>query len=638
MIRDLKTYYIIYVLLGTSEARPISSKYLSDYLSMSNKTIQTTILGLKDYCNDNGFEIIAKAGYGFYIRVTEEKKMKELYHALNLFFSNTYIIGNKDDILIANFILYLLQRETPISLAGLEDTFFLSQSTVYAYLNKTKEYLSESKIELINDKKKGIYTNGDEFIKRMFIANCLSSNLFQYDLTVLFGKDFYFLRRGTEQMAVMLRTLREYGLWMDDENCNIFSVYLSYAEFRYRQGHRLRELLIEKEELEERKELKIVKQLIRQLHLSLGEDQREIAAIAAFLLTFNDAKTEAFPERYEEGIQDLENYLDQFMKKQAPQLQGITIYRDSIRKLSVRYFFLNEFGLLDCGLSTLRYNFTQIPNAVSRYIGRLLMKQIKRYFGCSVNHRFAAYACLFAQNLIYMAEQEVKDMKLLLILKDGQMFSDYVVRMLKALLKPTPVKMDCVSLMEAEIMELDEYDLILSDYEYLNHVQSHYEVYRLDNPLERNVSFINEYYRSSRQINVTIENIMEQFSYIKVYENCRLESTQSFLNQVDADLDGRGEIPFHEVSRLGSPINYYGGKRTLIVPYLYRPEEEEHENILTIYFNEEGLHLKYNTMVFFSHSSDFGLKSLRQLADMCNEFYSNPAVFQKIIHALRKKS
>lgn len=636
MIRDLKTYYIIYVLLGTSESRPISSKYLSDYLSMSNKTIQTTILGLKDYCNDNGFEIIAKSGYGFFIKVLDKKKVKELYHALNMFFSNTYIIGNKDDILIANFILYLLQRENPISLTRLEETFFLSQSTVYAYLNKTKEYLSESKIELVNDKKRGIYTIGDEFIKRMFIANCLSSNLFQYDLTLLFGKDFYFLKRGTEQMTVMLRLLRENDLLLDDENCNIFSVYLSYAEFRYRQGHTLKKLLIENTELEEMKELKMVKQMVRQLHLSLGEDNKEVAAIVAFLITFHDGKHDRYPKKYEEEIGNLQNHLDQFMQRQAPQLQGITIYKESIRKLCIRYFFLNEFELLDCGLSTLRYNFTQTPNAISRYIARLLMKQIKRYFGNTINHRFAAYACLFIQNLIYMAEQEVQDMKLLLILKDGQMFSDYVIKTLKAILRPTPVKMDCMSLMEAEMAELQDYDLILSDYEYLNHVQSQYEVYRLDNPLERNISFINEYYRSSRQINVTPQKIIEQFSFIKIYENCKIVSTQCFLNQVDSDLDGRGEIPFHEISKLGIPINYYGGKRTLIVPYLYRPEEEEHEDMLMIYFNEEGLHLKYNTMVFFAHSSDFGLQSLRQMADMCNEFYSNPAVFRKIVHALQQ--
>ena len=42
-IKDMKEYYLLYMLMDTTEQSPLSSVFLSEQLSLSNKSIQNSI-------------------------------------------------------------------------------------------------------------------------------------------------------------------------------------------------------------------------------------------------------------------------------------------------------------------------------------------------------------------------------------------------------------------------------------------------------------------------------------------------------------------------------------------------------------------------------------------------------------------
>ena len=298
-------------------------------------------------------------------------------------------------------------------------------------------------------------------------------------------------------------------------------------------------------------------------------------------------------------------------------------------KLSYYIYFLQCFDLYSYNLTEIEINMVQKTNAMTKYLARLITGRLFDRYHVNIAHRHADCICSFCQNLLNSVQLEKKDIKILLILKDGFSFNEYIYFWLNNHLKPRPSKVDQINLYEINTWNLDEYDLILTDYSNLNYIQSKYKVYKISDPIDEESDFLIEYMRISNNRNISLEQFAHYFTYLKVYRDCQIINTNDFLTQVDNDLDGLGNIPISRIRKLGRPINYYGANKTLIVPFLYK-EEEKHENILMIYFNDPKMHLKYDTLIFFSVYSDFKLSNLAQIMNLCNEMNNNPELFKRL--------
>lgn len=637
---NMKHYYIIFAILNASEINPVSSKELSKQLSLSDKTIQNNITLLNEYCRQHGFEIISKSGNGFYPLINDELKASRLKQNLAIYFSKNYLTQSSNSLQIAIFILYILSKDTPISINDLCDKFYFSKSTIYTYLAKATHNLDYSgNITVVNDAK-GIYTIADEFYKRYYIASSLANDTFLYDLDMIFGYDFHFLKPESRQTLKVIQLLQKYNFSLNDERFERFLIYLTYSHYRYLHKYSLNPKPFNHiDQFHGLLELDLARDLTNTLGLSFSKDPVEITTLAALLLVFNDKPSPINAIRYGtvffRDIETLYASIDTYIKQLSPEFRTIPNYQNNLIQLIYHVYFLHKFDLFSCNFNNFELNLIQTPNALIRYMARLLTRSFSNYYGIRMGHRNASYVCLFCQNMLYSLQMERSDLQILLILKEGNLFSEYIVKWLYNHLQPKPYAIKQMSLYEANIADLHQYDLILTDYNQLDTIQSQYSLYKINTPIDSHCEYVNEYYRICNQRNINIDQLLRLFSHIEIHDHCSIVNTEGFLTQLDTDLDGLGNIPIREIRKLGRPINYYADHKILIVPYLYK-NHDEHENIMAIYFNHERLKMKYSVMVFFSLYCDFTLSSLLKIMNISNEFCVNPTLFYEIQRQLSK--
>lgn len=633
VIYDIRNFYIIYSLLNAEEQHPISSNKLSEELSLSNKTIQNSIMHMSEYCEEHGFHIISKSGNGFYCKIFDVEKASFLRQNLTIYFSKNHLVLENDSLELGNLIIYILNKDSPVTVTDLCDKFYFSKSKIYSYISKAAYYVNGSGMELVNDRNKGIIIHGDEFVKRMYIASCIGRSIFQYDIENLFGSNFHFTANQQVITNKIIHILRIFEISLDDEKFNAFLVYLTYSNFRYQRY----DLLETKTEcihnVIECREYLCAKELAKILSLSYKDDDKELAGVAAYLLTYNDhidvINVDRYGEYYYSGILALYEHLNAYTINLNKEFSTIPEYQSTLMQLAYHNYFLSTFHIISCSFTLIEYNLAITSNALIRYLTRLLCAQISDYFNENLSYYHSVYVTLFAQNLLYSVQLEKTDIQILLILKEGNAFCGYIINWLKNHLKPTPAIIEHLNLAQVATTNLDKYDLILTNYSNLDYVQQHYKVYKISDPLDDDSSFINEYFHISNMRNISLEQLIHHFSELNVYKDCQISNTNDFIQRVDNDLDGYGDIPFRQLRKLSSPINYYSGNKVLVVPFLYQ-EKGKHENILSIYFNDKKKHQKYDILVFFSMYSNFGIISLIRIMNICNEFSLHPDVFYRL--------
>ena len=619
-IYDMKSYYVIYALLDSDEEIPVTSSQLAVELRVSGKTIQNIIAQIQEYCLENGIKVMSKSGNGFYAEIFDEKKAGVLQQELDIYFSKYFVNDEKNALLISAFCLYILNKDTPTTVDQLCELFYLSKTSIYSYISKAKIIFSRSKIVVINDSKRGISVQSGEHIRRLFVAFCIGSNGFQYDLKQIYGVNFNLFDKNPEYRTKLNYLLREYNISFDDEDYYVFLILISYSEFRYQRYKRM-----EKNELRHKrvgilKTLPVwnfVQRVAKMLHLSMGGDDVELAVIANFANTFNTNLEHISPEmtgdEAYEGICNLYVYLDECIKEIMPELCNIVIYESQLRKLAYRIYMLKHNDYYERGLSS-TFVHLQTPNALTKYMARLLTAKITEYFGKMIHHRFSTSVCLFFQEILLMAEVLNKNVKVLIVSKNGKLFSKGIREWMYENLNPSPERIDVCSLYEIVDANLEDYNMILTDYKNINIPNYKDRIYYFKGPLNRNAAIFENYMNVCYERKIDLDKLISRFDNIFIYRNADINNTNEFIIRLDNDLDGFGKIPIHKIRKLGCPINYITKHDYLVVPYLYR-EKEEHKNILSIYFNDNS-YTKYSALIFISVYTDYSMESLMELFNL----------------------
>lgn len=617
-MQDMKSYYVIYALLDSSEENPVTSSSLAEEMHMSNKTVQNILTQVQEYCMDNGIRITAKSGSGFYAEILDRKKAGSLRQQLDIYFSKNFLKDDKNALFISAICLYILNRETPVTIEQLCELFYLSKSSIYTYISKVKEVLSRAKITVIRDSKRRLVVEASEYVKRLFVAFSVGSNTFQYDLKKLFGSEWNLFDKLSGYKEKLNRLLKEYGISFEDEEYYIFMVLISYSEFRYQRYQRIEENELRKKRLETQKELPVwdfVKKLTRTLHLSIRQEELELFVLAGFVTTFNtNVETVSIDMIGREAYgkyAGLYSYMDNCMKEIAGELREIPLYEEELKKLAYRISMLKYFDYYDRRLSYMLIQ-VQTPNALTKYMARLLTEKIGEYYGMDMSHRSSTSVCLFFQELLLMGSVQRQDIEILFVAKNGKMFANGIRQWMKENLNPTPEKIDICSLYEVEEHNPEKYDMILTDYKSINIPELKNQIYRFDSTGSNRI--IGSYQDICYDRKMDLERLIERFDYIFIYHDMNIKHTDEFLTRLDNDLDGVGNIPVRKLRKLGWPINYIGKHSWLLVPYLYK-EKEKHENILSIYFNTSSYE-KYSILIFISLYTDYSKAELAKLYNL----------------------
>ena len=635
MINDVRNFYILYLLFDSDERHPIACSYLSEKLSLSNKTIHSNIEKMEEYCLENGFRILTKSANGFFCEIIDQKKADRLRQELSVYFSKNHVTYTDTSLEISNFVIYLVNRGTPISISELCDKFYVSKSKLYSYINESNIMLARTNLSLISNRDKGLSIEGEEYFKRLFIARCIGTSIFQYDIPFLFTDAFHYRPFTKDELSSVTGILRKYDLVLTDDAFNIMQFLLIYTEYRYSHSYtytisedyiRMSSFL---------NEFQAAREIMKTLKYSCVSSLSEIMNLASYLLTFNSRINEVSSARYGAfhypRIMKLYDHMKAYMDELCNEFKTIDCYKTSLLQLACKIYFLKHYRCYETSISAVAYDLAITNNALVRYLSRGLCEAIDAYFDLKMSFQTAEYVVNFMSDLLNSAPLENSFINVLLVLKNGNIHYNYITSWINSHLNPKPFSIDLMSLYETNVLDTEKYDMILTDYDNIDHVVTRQKVYHIQEPLDSNCGFVNAYYSLSNMRNISLEQILQNFDYVFIHRDTKILSTKEFTEVLDNDLSDLGNIPIRFLRNNITPINYYAGHKTIIVPYIYKKKDaEKHKRILSIYFNQDNPKFKYEKLIFVSIYKDEGVISLIRLMNLFNALSVNKDIFERI--------
>ncbi|WP_073146618.1 BglG family transcription antiterminator [Paramaledivibacter caminithermalis] len=164
---------IIKMLLNSNNIMTIAD--IAERLSVSNKTIRNDLKLVEKLLSENNLKLIKKTGVGIYIEGDEKWKLKMLSNIKSYKQVSSHYTSKDRQLYILN---QLLANNKKITTSSLQEELFISRPSVYKDLEKVKDWLKERDINLICDKKRGIFIEAGEkrIRKAMFDLFLLSQD------------------------------------------------------------------------------------------------------------------------------------------------------------------------------------------------------------------------------------------------------------------------------------------------------------------------------------------------------------------------------------------------------------------------------------------------------------------------------
>jgi len=152
----------------------ITSKELSNLISISERTVRTYMKNLDELVNQNGAEIVAKQGHGYQL-ILKRPMQFEMFIKKKRMDACDYKV-EKDFIDTSNerqsyILTKLLLKEEQLFLEDLEERLFISRSTLSKEIKEIKILLNSYQLCLKSKHDHGMMIVGEEANKRAFIMD-----------------------------------------------------------------------------------------------------------------------------------------------------------------------------------------------------------------------------------------------------------------------------------------------------------------------------------------------------------------------------------------------------------------------------------------------------------------------------------
>lgn len=180
-----------------SQDRFTTTTEIGQALNISKRTILNHMDSVRTVCQENGLELVAKRGKGYFIEGDETFKRSLAQMNLQVNLSAAF----KQERLM--YVLYLLlydQDECRIS--ELESILHISRPSIYRLLDEVEEWLGKYKIDLIRTRDRGIYKKSGEKRHRLAMAHwyfdCIT--FLESQKSNPMYMDVLKLRKGTQEL------------------------------------------------------------------------------------------------------------------------------------------------------------------------------------------------------------------------------------------------------------------------------------------------------------------------------------------------------------------------------------------------------------------------------------------------------
>lgn len=218
----------------------LTGNYFSEKFHVSLRTIQGDMRDIKNELkNETCAEIISQASKGSCIVIKNYDEFSALMHSLYQQYaasSLNFSLSRIDKILI-----FLLHRHRTVSFFELEESFFVSSSTLRNDLKKIEEILKNFKLELLYSKNK-VMVDGFEIDKRRCL---LEQNLYLVHMKDEQGILYVDERQLAKIKDTLTDVFVQYKYYVSDEDFNNIILFTNVVLHRVKSG-----FTVQKEELD----------------------------------------------------------------------------------------------------------------------------------------------------------------------------------------------------------------------------------------------------------------------------------------------------------------------------------------------------------------------------------------------------
>ncbi|XJZ26723.1 BglG family transcription antiterminator [Bacillota bacterium Lsc_1132] len=215
---------------------PITSEWLAKELGVSDRTIRAEIKELQSQCLSLGVVIESMRGKGYKLEIKDDQLFKKVFNQLTKELSGDKQIDYSEQNSRVTYILrrFLLEKEE-IKLESLEDELFISKPKLQNDLKVVREILAKYKLKLVTRPHYGTHVEGDEYMKRLCLSNCIlsrnsnlniDSNSFQVLNEELFEKI----------KEIIVKKVNDYKIEISDISLENLATHITIACKRIEEG------------------------------------------------------------------------------------------------------------------------------------------------------------------------------------------------------------------------------------------------------------------------------------------------------------------------------------------------------------------------------------------------------------------
>ena len=283
-----------------------SVSFLMEKTGMSRKQLAYSIEKINDYLKDSGLEQIVLSKDS--VTVPESIRKTDL-DALNM--GHRYYFENKERLLAVE--LYLLYRDSGVSLKDLVYLFSISKNTALSDIHKLNDELNKEDLSIAYSRRDGYHVKGSEFIKRNRISICLE-RLVQSNNGLIFLRELFVVEG--EQIGkineLLSRTEDTLGIHFVEAKTAYLPYLLLIVARRIAMGRTIENDDFYYNELNDTREFEIINTFIKETY---GYPEAENSYLTLLILSTSISRFELVDSSFiREMSKAIEQVIDNFEK------------------------------------------------------------------------------------------------------------------------------------------------------------------------------------------------------------------------------------------------------------------------------------------------------------------------------------
>ena len=296
---DKRCKKIIEILLDHPEG--MKGDEIASRLQVSSRTVRSDIKRLQELLEVHGIKISAITNRGYKL---EKNDVHEILINVLPEFSAQEVLADKNERLLylAGYFLEALLKNESVTQGDLADAMYVALSSLKAYLNELREFLSDYFLQIVTYRNEGLRLKGDE----NDIRTCIVDYQRQVKNPALHA--LIYSEVSSQEISFLIEeVMQQCSLQLTDTARENLCLQIALAVKRSSEGYLTVCSSSVAQELEKSFEYRIAREMVNALYKTTGKDipYNEVFYISKCLLT--SKKISLMPETIKENIFTHEN-------------------------------------------------------------------------------------------------------------------------------------------------------------------------------------------------------------------------------------------------------------------------------------------------------------------------------------------